>query len=73
MPGTRRYRDIRVTGQGKFGAVAMPAGNYLAAIVPAEDSDRWADPDYLDSLRAVATPFTITDGATTTITLHVRK
>jgi len=73
MPGTRRYRDIRVTGQGKFGAVAMPAGNYLAAIVPAEDSDRWADPDYLDSLRGVATAFTITDAATTTITLHVRK
>lgn len=71
-PGNRRYRDLRATGIGKFTAVALPAGNYLAAVVPDEDSDRWADPDYLDSLRSRATPFTVTDGSTTAITLIKR-
>ena len=68
-PGFRRFQDHRLSIMGKFAATALPAGNYLAAIVPAEDADRWADPDYLDSLRATATPFTISDGATTTMTL----
>jgi hypothetical protein len=69
MPGNRRYRNFSVTGLGKFSAVGLPAGNYLAATVPDEDADRWADPDYLDGLRARATPFTLTDGSTTTLVL----
>ena len=73
LPGGLRYRDFRLTGEGKFRATAIPAGNYLAAIVPLEDSGHWADPDYLDSLRATATPLTLTDGGTTTVTLTVRK
>lgn len=73
MPGNRRCVDVRATAQGRFGAVAMPAGNYLAAIVAVADFDRWGDPDYLDSLRSGATPFTLTDGSTTTITLTVKR
>ena len=68
-----RYRPVTVTGLGKFTAVGMAAGNYLAAIAPIEDSDRWADPDYLDGLRPRATPFTLTDGSTTTLTLVVKR
>ena len=59
---------------GKLSAVGLPAGNYLAALVPDEVPDRRAHPDYLfDSLRPVATSFPITDGATTAITLRVRR
>ena len=73
LPGTRRYRDFKGTGIGRFSAVGLPGGNYLAALMPDEDYDRRADPDYLDSLRPRATPFTLTDGSTTTITLTVKR
>jgi protocatechuate 3,4-dioxygenase beta subunit len=68
-PGFRRHDNFSLSILGKFTTSGLPAGNYLAAIVADEDSDRWADPDYLDSLRPHATPFTINDAATTTIVL----
>ena len=72
-PGTRRYQTVRATGEGTFHLPAIPAGSYLAAVVPAEDRDRWADPDYLESLRPVATPFSATDGSTSKIALVVKR
>ena len=69
MPGPRRYLHFKVNGQGKFSASTMPAGNYLAALMGVEDADRWHDPDYVDSLRAKATPFTLTDGSTTALVI----
>jgi hypothetical protein len=73
LPGNRRYYAITVTGEGTFRLSSIPAGNYLAAVVPREDSGRWADPDYLDNLRATATPFTASDGSTSTVRLVVKR
>jgi hypothetical protein len=72
-PVTRRFRDASLKGEGTFVTVGLPAGSYLAVLVPQSGRDRWADPDYIDTLRPFATPFTITDGATTTVTLQVRR
>lgn len=71
-PGTRRYQSVRTSSEGTF-QLSIPAGSYLAAIVPAEDRARWADPDYLESLRPVAIPFAATDGSTTKVTLTVKR
>lgn len=73
LPHARRYTTVQGKAGGTFVLTGLPAGNYLAALVTDANRDRWADPDYLDSLRPVATPFTVTDGSTTTITLQVRK
>ena len=71
-PGSRRYQSLRASNEGTF-QLSIPAGSYLAAVVPAEDRYRWADPDYLESLRPVATPFAATDGSTTKVTLTVKR
>lgn len=71
-PGTRRYQSVRASNEGTF-QLSIPAGSYLAAVVPAEDRARWADPDYLESLRPVAIPFAATDGSTTKVTLTVKR
>lgn len=73
LPHTRRYTTVESKAGGTFVLTGLPAGNYLAALLTGANRDRWADPDYLDSLRPVATPFTVTDGQTTAITLQARK
>ena len=72
-PGTRRYHSIRATNDGTFLLPSIPAGSYLAAVVPPEDRDRWADPDYLENLRARATAFTASDGSTSKVALVLVK
>jgi len=68
-PVTRRYRNVSLKGDGTFVSVGLPAGNYLAVLLPQSGRDRWADPDYIETLRATATPFTIIDGATTAVVI----
>ena len=72
-PVTRRYRDVSLKGDGTFVSIGLPAGSYLAVLLPQSGRDRWADPDYIETLRPFATPFTISDGATTTVALQVRR
>ncbi len=72
-PVTRRYRDVSLKGDGTFVSTGLPAGSYLAVLLPQSGRDRWADPDYIETLRPFATPFTISDGATTTVALQVRR
>ena len=73
MPGSLRYHTARSNAEGAFMLASIPAGSYLAALVPAEDRDRWADPEYLESLRPIATPFTATIASTTTISLVAKR
>jgi len=68
-PVTSRYRNVSLKGDGTFVSVGLPAGNYLAVLLPQSGRDRWADPDYIETLRATATPFTIIDGATTAVVI----
>jgi len=72
-PMTRRFSATMSNSQGKFGGAGMPPGSYLAAVIPEDDRDRFADPDYIESLRASATPFTLNDGATTSVELRLKR
>lgn len=72
LPGSLRYQSVRSNAEGAFTLASIPAGSYLAAVAPAEDRDRWWDPEYLEHLRAVATPFTAAKGSTVTVALVKR-
>jgi protocatechuate 3,4-dioxygenase beta subunit len=67
---TRRFRVTQAGRDGTFGEIGLPAGPYLAAVAADEDRDVWADPDYIEGLRPRATPFTLTEGATTKVVLQ---
>jgi hypothetical protein len=69
----RRYTVVTATAEGKFRVAGLPAGAYLAVVVKDDDRERAADPDFIDSLRPVATPFTLNDGATTAVVVQVRR
>lgn len=73
IPGGLRYHTLRSNVEGAFTLPSIPAGSYLAALVPAEDRDRWADPEYLESLRPVAAPFAAANGSTATVSLVVKR
>jgi len=73
MPGGLRYHTVRSNAEGAFTLAAIPAGTYLAALVPAEDRDRSADPEYLESLRPTSTTFTAANASTTTVSLVVKR
>ena len=68
-PGGLRYHTVRSGADGAFTLPSVPAGTYLAALVPTQDRERWADPEYLESLRPAATPFSAAYGSTTKISL----
>ncbi len=66
----RRVTSARVTSvDGHFVVSGLPEGKYLAVAVAEFDRGQWADPDNLDRLRALATPFSLLDGEKLTLTL----
>jgi hypothetical protein len=73
VPGGLRYHIVRSSADGAFSLASIPAGSYLAATVQAEDRDRWADPEFLESLRPAATAFTAANGSTATVSLVVKR
>jgi hypothetical protein len=70
---TRRVIAVRSNFEGTFRTADLPPGDYLAVAVPRLDRNQWADPERLERLRSVATPFTLTDGVTTSITLRIQQ
>ena len=65
-----RIRAVRVTEQGSAQISGMPAGRYLAAVVPLADIKAWQRPDYLDELSKRAVSVTIQWGNETRITFQ---
>lgn len=72
-PLSRRVVTARCDDKGKFRVTGLPAGQYLAAVPGDFDRRMWADPERLERLRQFATPFTVTAGALTEVTLEVRR
>lgn len=68
-PQNRRVIGRQTGPDGAFRFTTLPAGSYRIAVVAAFERDRWADPDYLERLRATATPLTLADGDKHTLTL----
>jgi len=66
----RRVTFARViSADGTFSVNGLPEGRYLAIAVAEFDRGQWADPDNLEKLRALATPFSLLDGEKRSLTL----
>jgi hypothetical protein len=68
-PLNRFVTAARPGEAGTFMVTALPAGEYLAAVLDALDAGEWADPENLERLRSKATAFSLTEGETKRLTL----
>ncbi len=67
-----RHRALaRPDQQGGFLIKDLPAGRYLAVALPFLEEGEEADPEVLERLRGVATPFTLANGEQKALTLRV--
>ena len=70
-PRSRRLQSARPDQLGRFSLSALPAGEYLVAAVDDLEDGEASDPEFLESLRAKATPITIGDGEQKTVDLRI--
>jgi len=74
-PQSRFFKKVSSGADGTFAAEDLPPGQYLAAAVDtlpgAPTGDDWQDPDYLETLTPRARSFTLSEGATASLTLDV--
>lgn len=68
---SRHLALARPDQQGGFVIKQLPAGRYLAAALPYIEDGEQADPEFLERLRSVATPFTLGDGDQKALALKV--
>jgi hypothetical protein len=68
---SRRTRVETPDQQGLFEATKLPPGHYLAVALEHIEDGQQTDPEFLESLRAWATPFDLREGETKTLTLGV--
>jgi hypothetical protein len=68
---SRYLSTARPDQQGGFIIKHLPAGRYLAAALPYVEQGEQTDPEFLERLRSVATPFALGDGEQKAITLKV--
>jgi carboxypeptidase family protein len=66
---SRRMRLARADQTGRFRLAAIPSGSYLAVAATDIDASIWLTPEFLERLRAGATPLTLDDREQKTITL----
>lgn len=57
--------------EGRFRVRMLPPGSYYAVALEYVDANGWRDPDFLESLSAEATAFTIAEGETRTLDLKM--
>jgi hypothetical protein len=69
---TRRVRSTEANAQGRFSVRALPPDQrYLAVAVEYVDDGEIDDPDFLQRIKAGATPFSLGEGDRTTIDLNL--
>ncbi len=68
---TRAIQSVRPDQQGRFSIRGLPPGRYLVAAVAFLQSGRERDPTILERLRTGATPVTLTEGASRTVTARL--
>jgi protocatechuate 3,4-dioxygenase beta subunit len=68
---TGRSALVRPDQEGRFKVRSIRPGNYYIAAVEYLDQGQWLDPEYLESLRAGASRFTIAEGETKTLDLKL--
>jgi hypothetical protein len=68
---SRHLALARPDQQGSFVIKQLPAGRYLAAALPYIEDGEQSDPELLERLRSVATPFALGDGDQKALTLKL--
>jgi hypothetical protein len=69
---TNRYSAIsRPSEDGTFKVTTLPPGEYYAIALDGIDLTDWQDPDTLDGLSRLATPFALTAGDTRKLDLRL--
>lgn len=66
---SRFVQTTRPNQNGTFSVKGLPAGRYLAAVVPALENGMQSDPAVLEQLRSGARSFSLTEGQTLNLTL----
>jgi hypothetical protein len=66
---SRRVMLARPDQQGGFLAKNLPPGRYLAVAVDAVEDGQESDPEFLERMRTLATPFGLADGERRALTL----
>ena len=69
--GSRYLRTGRPDQDGRFKITALPPGEYEAVALGFVEPGESSDPDFLDSVKSKATPFSINEGETKTLTLKL--
>jgi hypothetical protein len=68
---SRYLQSSRPDQNGRFSLAALPAGTYLVSAIDDLDDGEGNDPEFLDTLRATASPITIADGEQKTVDLKL--
>jgi protocatechuate 3,4-dioxygenase beta subunit len=72
--GNSRYRGTgHPDKDGKFTISGLPQGEYYIVAVDRVEPGQWEDPDFLESMRDKATPFSLRDAETRTIELRLTR
>jgi hypothetical protein len=70
LPMNRFFAIGRPNDAGVFKITSLPPGEYFAVGVDRVDLNDWQDPDTLEGLSRLATPFALTSGDTRTLDLR---
>ncbi|HJR58448.1 MAG TPA: carboxypeptidase-like regulatory domain-containing protein [Vicinamibacterales bacterium] len=71
MPYSRFIRATRPGSDGRFSVSHLPPGTYHAVARDFVEEGQWEDPAFLEEIRDRASRFTLTEGATATLTLKL--
>jgi hypothetical protein len=67
----RFIRGARPDRQGQWQIKGLPPGEFLAVAVDYVEDGQWNDPEYLESIRRYGQKLTLTDAASSAISLKV--
>jgi carboxypeptidase family protein len=73
MERSRFVALARPNQQGVFTVKGLPADEYLAVALTGVDTMEAWDPEFLQTLRAIATPFSLNDGESKTLNLTLKR
>jgi hypothetical protein len=65
----RRWRTMRASRAGTFGATGLPPGDYFAIAVSDAVASNWQDPAFLQTLARAATRVSLAEGQALSLTL----
>ena len=72
-PMSRYIRTERPDQQGGFKVKGLPAGHYLAVAVDTVENGQESDPEFLEQMRSLATPFDLNENEQKSLALKLAQ